>query len=148
MTKLIVSGTIDCRIHTTNCFYNLNDEKNKLTISYVNHKSGLNNYSSLIKSSEKFLAYSAVIRDSFTEEEETWDLYPTHYCIFFNLSISLPEDKRLIYAKLYKKSGNDFIESEDISPIIVTENRRSRLLLQIADYDYGDYLSIRWKSTK
>lgn len=146
LTKLIVTGTIDSdSIHCLNCFYNLNNEKNRLTISYVNNTKKLNNYSSLVKGNEKFLVYSAKIKDSFINEEESWDLLPRNYCIFYNLSFAFPEGKKILYAKLYKKTGNDFEELEDISPIIITENNRHKLILQIVDYDYGDLLSLRWK---
>lgn len=144
--KLRVSGKIDSdSIHASNCFYNLNHERTTLTIFYINNKKKLNNYPSLIKSREKFLMYSATLKGTFTEEEEYWDLLPANYCLFYNITIIFPEGKQVEHAKLYKKIDDKLIELEDLSPIIVRENNRIKLILQISDYDYGDCLSLRWK---
>lgn len=144
--KLRVSGKIDSdSIHAANCFYNLNHERTILTIFYINNKKKLNNYPSLIKSREKFLMYSATLKDTFTADEEYWDLLPVNYCLFYNITIIFPKGKQVEYAKLYKKIDEKLIELEDLSPIIVRENSRMKLILQISDYDYGDCLSLRWK---
>lgn len=104
LTKLIVTGTIDSdSIHCLNCFYNLNNEKNRLTISYVNNTKKLNDYTSLVKGNEKFLLYSAKIKNSFTNEEESWDLLPRNYCIFYNLSFSFPEEKKYYMPSCIRK---------------------------------------------
>lgn len=48
LSKLIVTGIIESdSIHCQNCFYNLNNEQNKLTISYVNNSKKLNSLPSL-----------------------------------------------------------------------------------------------------
>lgn len=146
VTKLNVSGKIDSKnIYTSNCFYNLNNDKNRITISYVNNAKKLNQYSSIVKENGKFLVYSAILKNTFLEEEESWDLYPINYCMFYNMQISFPKGKRIAYAKLYKKVGQDLLEIEDINPVITTENNRAKLILQLVDYDYGDFLSLRWK---
>jgi hypothetical protein len=147
--KLRVSGKIDSdSIHASNCFYNLNHEKTKLTIFYINNKKKLNNYPSLINRHETFLMYSATLKDTFTEEEEYWDLLPVNYCLFYNITIIFPEGKQVIFAKLFKKVDNKLTELEDLSPIIVRENNRVKIILQISDYDYGDFLSLKWKLSK
>jgi len=48
LSKLIVTGIIESdSIHCQNCFYNLNNEQNKLTISYVNNSKKLHSLPSL-----------------------------------------------------------------------------------------------------
>jgi hypothetical protein len=144
-TKAVVSGTIE-DISSLNCFYNLNHEKNKVTISYVNNTSKLNTYPSIIKGKDKFLIFSAVFRDTFISKSEYWDLLPIHYCISYNLQISLPEGSKIESAKIFKISEDNLeIEITDINPIIIMENGRPRILMQIIDYDYGEVVRLRWK---
>lgn len=93
----------------------------------------------------KFLMYSAKIKDTFIDAKESWDLYPRNDWIFYNLSILFPKGKKILYARVYKKIGDHFLELEDIRPIIISEHNRHKIILQIVDYDYGDLLSLRWK---
>ncbi len=71
-------------------------------IFYSNNKKKLNNYPSLIKTDEKFLMYSATLKDTFIAAEEYWDLLPRNYCMFYNITILFPEGKKVVYARLYK----------------------------------------------
>lgn len=144
--KLRVSGKIDSEsIHSSNCFYSLNHEKTALTIFYIDNDKKLNNYPSLIKNRERFMMYSATLKNTFVGEEEYWDLLPANYCLFYNITIIFPVGKQVEHAKLYKKNDDRLTIIEDLSPIIVRENDRIKLILQISDYDYGDCLSLRWK---
>lgn len=146
INRLTVTGRIDPdNIHSLNCFYNLNNEKNRLIVSYVNNSKKKSNNIQLINGNEKFLIYSLILKDTFIGEEENWDLIPINYCMFYNLTISFPEGKKVIYAKLYKKENGSIEEIMDMSPIIISENNRSKLILQLINYDYGEFLSVRWK---
>lgn len=148
VTKLEVSGYIDSQnIHTLNCSYNLNSDKKKLIISYINNTDRSSNYSSLLKSDEKSLTYSAVLKDTFVLEEETWVLHPTNYCISFNLSMLMPKGKTILYVKISRTVDKITTDLDDIQPIVVTEHDRHKIIVQIVDYDYGDYLTIKWKLT-
>jgi len=143
---LTVTGKIDTEnIHSLNCFYNLNNEKNRLIVSYVNNSKKKTNNLQLVNGNEKFLIYSLILKDTFIGDEENWDLIPINYCMFYNLTISFPEGKKLLYAKLYKKENGSVDEILDMNPIIISENNRSKLILQLINYDYGEFLSVRWK---
>ena len=61
-------------------------------------------------------------------------------CLFY-----FQKEKKILYARVYKKIGDHFLELEDIRPIIISEHNRHKIILQIVDYDYGDLLSLRWK---
>jgi|GEM_PF-1320740 len=151
ISTIEVSGTIE-EIHTTNCFYKLNPEKNKASISYVNSSSKMNKYASLVKKADKFWALSATLKGTFTQSEESWDLIPGYYCINYKLQIVLPTGKQLIYARIYRiDSDADSAVSEtrlyDITPVLTKEHGRHKIILHISNYDYGERFRLKWKTS-
>ncbi len=149
VSNIEVSGTIE-EIHTTNCFYKLNPERNKASISYVNSSAQRNKYVYLVKKADKFWALSATLKNTFLQSEESWDLIPGYYCINYKLQIVLPADKRVIYAHIYRINTDD-TESEirlnDITPVLTMEHGRHKIILHISNYDYGERFRLKWKTT-
>jgi len=141
-----VSGEIE-EIKALNCYYSLNSEKKKMTLSYVNNIRKLNNYKSITadKGQEKFLMISAILKNTFTEKIENWDILPYNYCVQYNLEITLPKKAKLIWAKIFTVSESG-VESEidEIVPIVVIHNGRVKLILQVVNYDYGETLRLKW----
>lgn len=147
ISDIEVSGTIE-DIHTTNCFYKLNPEKNKASISYIN-SSAMSKYPNLVKKADKFWALSATLKNTFTQREESWDLIPGYYCISYKLQIVLPGDKRVLSAYVYRidtDAGNQEIRLNDITPVLIREHGRHKIILHISNYKYGERLRIKWKT--
>lgn len=148
LTTLKVSGIINTSsISTFNCYYSLNHEKNKITISYVNKSRNLNNHSSLIKSNDKTLSFYSSLEDTFLSDSDSWGLYPINYCMDYKLKIMFPNGRLIKTAKLFRKGDNEeFInEIEDLAPMIINWENRQCLVLQIINYDYAEELLLKWE---
>ncbi len=144
ITVVETAGEI-CDINSLNCYYKLNNERNKLKVSYLNNSNSSSHYKNLIEDEDKYLIISAFLKDTFTGKKEYWDIIPVNYCINFRLKICLPFDQKLKSSNLFKvENGNESI-MDNINPIIVTENGRHIIILQITDYAHTECLRLRWE---
>lgn len=145
ITKLEITGSIQTNsIYALNCFYKLENE-NKLIVSYKNSDDKLNDYSPIINGQDKCLIYSAVLNDTFLNKIENWDLFPIHYCIKSTLRITFPENDIIKWVKFLKVIDGKEVEDDSISPIVITENNRQKIILQIVNYDYAELLRLKWE---
>lgn len=145
---MVESGTI----HPTsflNCSQILNDTKNLLQIYYTDQTSQLNNYKAIVTEQDKFLTFSAVLKNVFTNKQESWDLIPLHYCRNYNLQIILPKKEKLKSTAIFKVETINGKEVETkiykISPITTKENGRYKIIMQIVDYDYPELIRLKWE---
>lgn len=134
-----------------NCSYNLNTGKNVVQIEYVNNSVTLNKYDSIVKKQDKFLIFTAILKDSFTNNTEYWDLIPRHYCKDYNLHIILNSNTTLKKCGIYKINNPGPNETETlinkIPPIISHENGRTKITMKLVDYDYGEQIRLKWQIT-
>lgn len=114
---------------------------------YVDHTSGLNNYPNLIKQHNKFLIYTALLKDTFLTKNESWDILPKHYNMNCCLEIILPKGTKPISAEVCKldNEGQEQV-FEHIYPIIHFQHGRYKIIMQIVDYDYGETLRLKWST--
>ncbi len=136
-------------ICTTNCYCSLNHEKNRASISYVNSMSKLNTYPNLVKKADRFWALSATLKNTFTQKEESWDLIPDHYCINYNLHLTLPIGQKVKSANLYRITRDHNLNQietpiKGIHPIVTIEHGRQKIILHLTNYDYGELLRLKW----
>lgn len=144
-TKLEITGSIQTNsIYALNCFYKL-ENGNKLIVSYKNTTDKLNDYSPIINGQDKCLIYSAILNDTFLNKTENWDLFPIHYCIKSTLKITFPENEVLKWVKFLKVIDGKEVDDDTISPIVITENNRQKIILQIVNYDYAELLRLKWE---
>ena len=147
VTKIHVTGDIDSSsVQTVNCDYSFIDlGKSHMRLAYVNNIKKLNGLKNYFKQNDKFLFFYAVLRNSFLDTEESWDIDVINLCQDYNLQILLPPEKKLKYAKFIrvnKTTNDEFVD--DIQPIVIQELTRQRIVLQIMNFDKNENYKIVW----
>ena len=149
LMEMRVSGTIK-PISGLNCDYNLNTVKNSVILDYKDYTASLNKYSPLLNKHKKFLMFTAILNNAFIAKVEYWDLLPKHYCKDYELQIILPKKAKFKLADIFKvvldSNGKEKEELiNEIRPIISFENERTKIIMKIIDFDYGELIRLRWE---
>jgi hypothetical protein len=144
ISKLEVSGKIIAKtIQCLNCFHTLNREQNNLKISYVNSMGKLNKTSNFFKENDKFLISYMTLKDSFVNEEESWDMDIKNLCQDYTLEIIMPKNKKVKYANFIRVNSPDEI-IKDIQPIVVKYNDRFKIVLRVMNFDKNESFKLIW----